>query len=336
MILLPDIWLAIIGFSLLYYAITDGFDLGVGVMALFSREKGEPGLMMDSIGGIWHINQTWLVVLGGMLFGAFPRFYSILFSALYIPSMGMLVGLILRGVAFEFREESDRPELWERIFGLGSLLAALGQGLALGGLLGGLTVREGRFAGSVWDWLTPFTLLITAGVLLGYLMLGAGYLILKTEKDFQEKCFRRAWVYGLMTFMISLTVHFWLHWKYPQAALKWTALPSFLYSAVFPLLAGLSFYFFFRSLHRRREGGPLFWNALAILFSFLGVSVALYPQIIPNVVSPLTVEAAAASPKTLMFMLAVMALLIPLIVVYTSYSYRVFSGKTKGKDGYEA
>jgi cytochrome bd ubiquinol oxidase subunit II len=332
---LPDIWLAIIGFFLLYYAVTDGFDLGVGIMTLFSREKGEPGLMMDSIGGIWHINQTWLVVLGGMLFGAFPHFYSILFSALYIPSMVMLIGLVLRGVAFDFREETDKRELWERIFGLGSLIAALGQGLALGGLLGGMTVRNGRFAGSVWDWFNPFGIVVTAGVLLGYLMLGAGYLILKTEKDFQEKCFRRAWIYGVLTLLISVTVHFWLQRKYPEAALKWAAFPSIFYAAVFPLLAGLSFYFFFRSLYRRREGAPLVWNALVILFSFIGVSVDLYPQIIPNVVSPVTVAAASASSQTLLFMLAVMAVLIPLILFYTSYTYRVFSGKIERTSGYE-
>jgi cytochrome bd ubiquinol oxidase subunit II len=332
---LPLIWLAIIGFFLLYYAVTDGFDLGVGIMALFSGQKGEPALMMRSIGSIWHINQTWLVVLGGMLFGAFPQFYSIIFSALYIPSMVMLIGFVLRGVAFDFKEEAAKPGIWERIFGLGSLLAALGQGFALGGLLGGITVKQGLFAGSVWDWLNPFSTLVALGVIFGYLMLGADYLILKTGGPFQAKCFRRAWIYGLITILISVTVHFRLQIKYPHAGLKWTAFPGFYYMALFPFLAGLAFLFYFRSLRQRRDGAPLLWNALVILFSFMGVSVTLYPQMIPHVISPVTVESAAASPQTLVFMLVVMAVLIPLILFYTTYTYKVFSGKISRGNGYE-
>ena len=332
---LPLIWLALIGFFLLYYAVTDGFDLGIGIMALFSRRKGEPAVMMQSIGSIWHINQTWLVVLGGMLFGAFPQFYSILFSALYIPSMVMLVGFVLRGVAFDFREESKNPESWERIFGLGSLMAALGQGFALGGLLGGVTVIQGKFAGSVWDWWNPFSALVAAGVISGYLMLGANYLILKTGNTFQKKCFHRAWVYAIATLLVSITVHFWLQTKYPQAGLKWTAFPEFYSTALFPFLAGLAFFFYFRSLWRQQDGTPLLWNALIILFSFLGVSVTLYPQMIPHVVSPVTVSAAAASRQTLIFMLVAMGVLIPLILFYTSYTYKVFSGKISGNNDYE-
>ncbi len=196
--LLPIIWLAIIGFLLLFYALTDGFDLGVGIISLMTRGQEDRGLMMDSISGIWHLNQTWLVVLGGMLFGAFPLFYGILFSALYLPSMVMLLGFVFRGVAFDFREHSERPGTWEFLFGLGSLIATLAQGLALGGLLSGVRLSQNRFIGSVWDWWNPFTALVTLGVFLGYVMLGAHYLILKTEGALQERsrCYRPLFLPG--------------------------------------------------------------------------------------------------------------------------------------------
>jgi cytochrome bd ubiquinol oxidase subunit II len=333
--LLPQIWLSIIGFFLMYYAVTDGFDLGIGIMALFSRKAAERGLMMDSISGIWHINQTWLVVLGGMLFGAFPQFYSILFSALYIPSMLMLVGFVLRGIAFDFREQAFRQGIWESIFGIGSLITTMAQGFALGGLLSGLTVKNGQFAGSVWEWLNPFSGLVALGVLLGYLMLGANYLILKTEKEIQERTFRQSLFFSSLTLLVSLSVHLWIQWKYPHSALKWVSFPDFYVAAVFPLLAAAAFFFLFRSLWKRQERAPLFWNIVLILFSFLGVSVDLYPQMIPNVVSPVTVAEGSASPQTLLFMLIVMAILIPLIVFYTSYTYKVFSGKIKGTESYE-
>jgi cytochrome bd ubiquinol oxidase subunit II len=331
---LTDIWLSIIGFFLMYYAITDGFDLGIGIMTLFSRKEAERGLMMESIGGIWHINQTWLVVLGGMLFGAFPQFYSILFSALYIPSMFMLVGFVLRGIAFDFREQAFKQGIWEYIFGLGSLIATIAQGFALGGLLSGLNVKNGLFAGTVWDWLNPFSALVAMGVLSGYLMLGANYLILKTENERQARIFRHSLVFSVATLFVSVSVHLWIQWKYPHSVLKWVSFPDFYVAVFFPLLASLAFFFFFRSLSKRQGKAPFFWNIALVLFSFLGVSVDLYPQMIPSVDSPVTANEASASSQTLLFMLVVMAILVPLIVFYTSYTYKLFSGKIKETDRY--
>lgn len=332
--ILPDVWLLIIGFLLLYYAVTDGFDLGVGIISLLPGQAGDRGLMMDSLGTIWHINQTWLVVLGGMLFGAFPLFYSLLFSALYLPSMVMLIGFVFRGIAFDFREHSQRKRFWEINFGIGSLLVTLAQGFALGGLLSGLQTKNGQFVGAVWDWLNPFSAMVALGVLLGYVMLGANYLILKTDGGLRLRSFRLSKISSILTILVSIMVYGGLILHYPHTARKWSTFPDLYYMAVFPLLAALACLLFFRSLWKGYDRAPLFWNAALVLFSFIGVSVSLYPQMIPHVVSPISVAEAAASPKTLIFMLVVMAILIPLIIFYTTYTYKIFSGKIKGSDGY--
>ena len=330
---LSDIWLLIIGFFLLYYAVTDGFDLGVGILCLFSGKARERQLMMHSLTNIWHTNQTWLLIVGGMLFGAFPMFYSVLFSALYIPAVLMLLGLIFRGIAFDFSEHSRSTRFWNLNFGLGSLLATLAQGFALGGLLSGIAVKDGRFAGGVWDWVTPLTLLVTLGVLVGYLMLGANYLIMKTEGDLQKRCFRQSFGFSAGTLILSVSVYFSINLLYPHAGHKWISPPELYTVIVAPLLSGLGFFMVFRSLYKRRERAPLIWNAVTVVLGFVGLSVSLYPQMIPHLVSPLTVEQAAASPSTLIFMLVVTGLLLPVILLYTTYTYRVFRGKVT-EEGY--
>ena len=196
--------------------------------------------MMISIGNIWHGNQTWLVILGGMLFGAFPNFYAILLSAIYIPIIVMLFGLILRGVSFEFHEHSAHKSFWGLIFGLGSLITTLAQGFALGGLLGGLTIRGGHFAGSVWEWFSPYGAFIAAGVMTGYLMLGANYLILKTEGSLQNRSYRLSYIFTGCTLVLSSTVYLWISLLYPQASHKWFIRPIFYYSACRDLLPRVS------------------------------------------------------------------------------------------------
>ena len=324
---LATLWMAVIGFFLLYYAVTDGFGLGVGMLCLFVKDQNDRQRMIDSLTYIWHTNQTWLLIVGGILFGAFPMFYSILFSALYIPAALMLVGLILRGIAFDFSEHSRSKRLWNLIFGLGSLVASLAQGFALGGLLSGISVKDGHFAGGVWDWANPLTFFLTLGVVVGYLMLGANYLILKTDGDLQQQSFRLSFFFTVATLVLSGAVYLWISLIYPQAGHKWISTPDLYY--LLPVVASAVFGFFmiFRSIIKRREGAPLFWNAVTVSLGFLGLSLSLYPNMIPHVVSPVTVEEAAASHQTLMFMLVVMGFLLPVILFYTTYTYRVFRGK---------
>ncbi|HOI94075.1 MAG TPA: cytochrome d ubiquinol oxidase subunit II [Syntrophobacter fumaroxidans] len=325
---LPEIWLTIIGFFLLYYAINDGADLGVGIISLAATDERERGLIMGSIGSIWHDNQTWLVLLGGMLFGAFPLFYGVLLSALYVPILCMLFGLVFRGVSFEFRENSRHPAVWSRCFGVGSLIVTLSQGFALGGLLSGLDVREGVFRGSVLGWANPFSCLVALGVLCGYVMLGSNWLVFKTVGPIQARSYRTSLAASLMTLGISILVHFFTAAKYPQMVRKLTTLPEAYSVAVFPVLAAFCFVMLFVSLRRKRELAPLLWNAGIILFSFIGLSLGMYPDMIPNVVSSaVTVHAAAASKDTLEFMLQVTSVLLPVILVYTGYKHRIFQGK---------
>ena len=327
---LPAIWLFLIGFFLLYYVIADGANLGIGTLSLIASDESMQDAMMGSISRTWHNSQTWLVILGGMLFGAFPVFYALLLSSLYIPVLMMLVGLILRGVAFEFAEIAKRKTLWRYSFGIGSLLAATAQGCALGGLLGGLEVEGGRFSGSVWGWLNPFSLVVATGVVFGYIMLGANYLILKTQGAVQRQMgffwARRA---GLYVLLISVVVHLWLFLRYHFQKYRSAAAPEGYLAGVCLGLAAFGFGMFFYALARRREKGPFFWNAMVILFSFLGLSLMLYPDMIPTIISnPITVHEAAASPGTLFFMLIVTTVLLPIILVSTAYTYRVFKGKT--------
>lgn len=331
---LATIWLLLIGFFLLYYALTDGADLGIGILTLFSRDQEEQEKMMGAIETIWHGNQTWLVILGGMLFGAFPLFYSIVLSALYIPFILMLFGIILRGVAFEFSHNAQSKTIWIFSFGLGSLITTLAQGFALGGLLSGIQVEFGKFVGSTADWLNWYTMIATGGVLCGYLMLGANFLIARTTGRLQAKSYRAATIAGLLTLVVSGAVYISTMTIHAEMAAKMTRWPpSPLY--LFVLLAVGSFVMFFRSIRQKKHFAPLVWNWLLILFSFTGLSIGLYPNMIPTVASrSLTVQDVAAGLPTLRFMLAVMVIVLPVILAYTSYSYWIFRGKTDTENGY--
>ena len=174
---LPDLWIGIIAFFLLYYAAVDGVVLGMGMLTLFNPDDDERDVMIGSLLSTWHSNQTWLVIVGGMMFGAFPLFYGLLLSALYIPVFGMLFGFIIRGVALDYWAEASRKRPWEVAFGLGSLFTSVAQGFTLGGLLGGIHVEHNRFAGGMMDWATPFGLFVTVGVILGYVMLAANFIV---------------------------------------------------------------------------------------------------------------------------------------------------------------
>lgn len=331
---LPDIWLLLIGFFLLYYAITDGANLGVGILSLSASDEMQRHAMMNSIGHTWHASQTWLVILGGMLFGAFPHFYSIFLSALYIPVIIMLVGLIFRGVSFEFHERACNKKFWLYSFGFGSLTVTLAQGFALGGLLGGLDILDNQFAGSVWGWLTPYSVLVAGGLFFGYLMLGANYLIARTTGPLQEKGYRLAWGTGLLTLVLTSGVHIWTALYYPEVSIHWKGRAG-LYLSLLLAATCIAFIMFFRSLIKRQQVGPYFWNSFIIILSFSVLSIGLYPNMIPGVRTPaITVQQAAASPLTLKFMLVMTVILLPVIIVYTSYNYWIFRGKTDEGDYY--
>lgn len=325
------IWFLLIAFFLIYYVVADGFDLGVGIISLASRDEGERGIMMASLRSFWHDNQTWLVVMAGMLFGAFPVFYGLVLSSLYIPIFVMLFGLIFRGVSFEFRSHSERKRLWGFCFGAGSLIATLGQGFAIGSVFYGLPVRDGRFAGSVFDWFNPFSGLTAAGLLFGYVTLGASFLIIKTRDGIQEKSYAIAAFSALLMLIAGAWTVLRLYLRHAYMARKLAVSPDRLIMEAFAALVVIAVICLFLSLAKKKANAPFVWSAAIIVLAFAGVSYALYPYMIPGAVT--VHDAAASSPETLVFMLAVTAVLIPVILGYTGYKYWVFRGKTeKGSD----
>ena len=322
---IEQIWFLIIGFLVLYYAVADGLDLGVGIIALSTRDEEKRGIMMASLQNIWHENQTWLVVLGGILFGAFPLFYSIALSAFYVPIIVMIFGLIFRGLAFEFRDRSKGPSPWSLSFGLGSLVAALCQGFTLGGIFYGIPMEGHTFMGTVWSWFHPYSTIFTLGVVSGYIMLGANYLILKTEGEIQRHARLYASIASLFTFIIAVAIYVWTIARHPYMAAKWLAMPSLFNVTIFPFLALLAFIMCLRSLRGPSEFAPFLWNGAFVFFAFIGLSIGFYPYIIPNMVT--IKSAAVSSPKTLIFMLAVIVIVLPVILAYISYKHWVFRGK---------
>lgn len=322
--LLGNIWFLLIGLLLVLYVVLDGFDLGVGVLALFARDEDRRGVMMASLGSVWDANETWLVVLGGALFGAFPLAYGVVLHALYIPVMLMIFGLIFRGVAFEFHEHAQRKVVWGVAFGAGSLIAALSQGLILGALIGGIQVQDRSFNGGVWDWLQPFSVLVAVGVVFGYALLGATFLIIKTQGEMQHRSFVRARFSAWVMFGVAIAVTVLTPLLHARIADKWFSLPEFFFIAPLPLGAIVAFWLLLRSLRKGHEHAPFTYSLIVFLCSFAGLAASLYPYLLPPSV---TIANAAASPKTLVFMLTGIGMLLPIMLIYNGYQYFVFRGK---------
>jgi cytochrome d ubiquinol oxidase subunit II len=323
---IATIWFIIVGLILVLYVVLDGFDLGLGVLTLAARNEEERGIMMATIGSIWDANETWLVLLGGALFGAFPIVYSVVLHALYIPILGMLVGLILRGVAFEFREHARRKPLWNLSFGVGSLLAAACQGLALGGVIQGIHIKDQVFAGGVLDWLTPFSGVVAIGVTAGYVLLGANYLILKTTGPLQRNQILKSWIAGAIMMVMAAVVTIMTFLLHRHIAGKWADPANWPWLAPMPAFALIAFFMMLLALRRRREVAPFLWSIGIFLASFVGLASTLYPYILPP---QLTLSDAAASSRTLVFMLTGIGMLLPVMFIYNAYQYMVFRGKVR-------
>ncbi|HET6725603.1 MAG TPA: cytochrome d ubiquinol oxidase subunit II [Gammaproteobacteria bacterium] len=320
---LADVWFGLIGILLILYVVLDGFDLGVGILSLFAHDERERGIMMGTLGSVWDANETWLVLLGGALFGAFPRAYAVVLHALYVPIMAALFGLIFRAVAFEFRENARRKPVWNIAFGCGSLLAAIAQGFALGAIIDGIPAGPAGYQGGVMDWFSPFALLVAIGVVFGYMLLGATYLIVKTVDKTQARNYRFATLAAWCTVLVGVGVSLWTPLRFDYVAHKWFG-EHFYALGVLPLCAALAFAALLFSLRRRREYAPFAWSILIFLFSFIGLAASLYPNVVPP---DITVYGAASSAKTLVFMLTGIGMLIPIMLIYNAYQYLVFRGK---------
>jgi cytochrome d ubiquinol oxidase subunit II len=329
---LAFIWAALIAFAVLAYVVLDGFDLGVGILFPFVAEEKDRDAMMNSVAPVWDGNETWLVLGGGGLLAVFPLAYAVIMPALYVPIIVMLLGLIFRGVAFEFRWRTRRGQfLWDWAFAGGSTVAAFAQGIALGALVQGIPVRNRAYAGGWWDWLTPFSLLTGLALVVGFALLGATWLVYKTEGDLQSRAFRFARITGVGTIACIAAVSLWTPFLNPAFMHRWFAWPQVLFTGPVPLLVGLAALALYRSLQARRDLMPFLAALSLFVLSYAGLGVSLYPYIVPTSV---TIWEAAAPRESLAFLIVGASVLIPLILAYTAYSYWVFRGKVHTGGGY--
>jgi cytochrome d ubiquinol oxidase subunit II len=329
---LSFIWTALIAFAVLAYVVLDGFDLGVGILFPFFPEQHDRNIMTNSVAPVWDGNETWLVLGGGGLMAVFPLAYATIMPALYIPIILMLLGLIFRGVAFEFRFRTQRWRgLWDWGFALGSGTAALMQGIALGALVQGIAVADRQYAGGWWDWLTPFSIVTGIAVVVGYGLLGATWLNLKTTGELQIKARQLAIYAGVGTLALIGVVSLWTPFLEPIYFERWFQWPTAFFSAFVPLLLAVCAFGLWQGLRAGKNLQP-FLSALGLfVLSFAGLGISFYPYIVPGA---LTIEEAAAPDDSLAFLLVGAVILIPVILAYTGYAYWVFRGKVDPEEGY--
>lgn len=328
---LAFIWAGLIAFAVLTYVILDGFDLGIGILFPFARSEHDKDLMMNSVAPVWDGNETWLVLGGGGLFAVFPLAYSIIMPALYMPIIFMLLALVLRGVSFEYRWRVKDKELWNAAFFLGSFLAAFCQGIVLGALVQGIEVEGRAYAGGWFDWLTPFSVLTGFAVVIGYALLGATWLIVKTEGPIQIQMRHYSWWLGAATLGLIGLASLCTPFLDPLYFERWFSFPRSLWSMIVPvLMLGFSLSFFM-GLNDQRDLRP-FLSALGFfVVSFIGLGFSLYPMMIPPSIS---IWEAAAPNESLSFALYGAVVFLPIILAYTAYSYWVFRGKISKEAGY--
>jgi cytochrome d ubiquinol oxidase subunit II len=329
---LPFIWAALIAFAVLAYVLFDGFDLGIGILFPFLADDHDRDVAMNSVAPVWDGNETWLILGGGGLMAAFPLAYAVVMPALYAPIIAMLLGLIFRGVAFEFRWRTERGRyLWDWSFALGSLVAAVAQGIALGALIQGIPVANRAYAGGWWDWLTWFSLLTGFALAVGYALLGATWLIMKTNGELQQQARQFAWTCGLGTLALIGIVSLITPFLDPVFMERWFSWPAIVYTAPVPIFVALAALALFWGLHTRHDSMPFLASIALFVLSYIGLGISFHPYIVPP---SLTIWDAAAPSSSLKFLLVGALLLIPLILGYTAWSYWVFRGKVDPKASY--
>ncbi len=331
---LPLVWAGLIAIAVLAYVLLDGFDLGVGILFAVEPEDGDRDVMVNSVAPVWDGNETWLVLGGGGLFAVFPLAYATIMPALYPVIISMLLGLIFRGVAFEFRFRATTRSgrrLWDLAFFSGSTLAALCQGLALGGLLQGIKVVDRAYAGGWFDWLTPFTVLCGIAVVIGYALLGSTWLIWRTEGPLQTRARGLAKILGIATLALIAAVSLWTPMLNPVFADRWFGWPGIALTAPVPILVALLAWQFWRGLRLCHDVTPFACALGWFVLCFAGLGISVYPNMVPP---SITIWQAAAPPESQAFLLVGAVVLIPTILAYTFYAYWVFRGKVTADTGY--
>jgi cytochrome d ubiquinol oxidase subunit II len=328
---LPLIWAAVIGVAVAMYIILDGFDLGIGIVFPFARDEAERGQMMRSIAPFWDGNETWLILGGAGLFVAFPRAYAIIMPAMYLPVIVMLLALVFRGIAFEFRTVSHSKTGWSKAFFVGSTLAAFAQGVILGGMIQGINVKDGAFAGGSFDWATPFALLCGLALIAGYGLLGVTWLALKTEGPVAERARRQSKLFLVAVVVFMAVVSLWTPLAEARIAARWFSLPNLFFLWPVPALTALVAYATWRGIENGREV-PQFLGAIALfMLGYLGLVISNFPYLVPPV---LTVWETAAAPASQIFMLFGTLLLLPFVLGYVVMVYWLFRGKVRAGESY--
>jgi len=330
---LVPIWTVILALSVFMYVLLDGFDLGLGILFPFAPDDRARDAMMASIAPVWDGNETWLVMGGLGMLTAFPVAFAIIFPALYFPVLAMLLGLVFRGVAFEFRASASagRRHWWDRAFFWGSLAATFAQGCVLGKFVLGFELNGRQYAGSTWDWLHPFVLAVGVGLVFGYVLLGATWLVMKTEGELQRWARAKARLasFGVLAFIVLVSV--WTPFLHQHIAARWFSWPNMLFFSPVPLITALLALWLWRALARGGDVAPFIASMGLFMLCYLGLAISLFPYVVPHT---LTLWDAATAPEGQAFLLIGTMFLIPVIFTYTGWSYWVFRGKVRAGAGY--
>jgi len=330
--LLPILFAAAAAFCVVIYVLADGFDLGTGILFLIAPRNEDRDLMMASIEPVWDGNETWLVMGGALLLAAFPAGYYVLLPAFYLPVVFMLFALIFRGIAFEFRMRAGEFRwVWDLAFAGGSLLATLCQGLILGGLIAGVTVQDGMFAGGAFDFVSLLGLLCGAGLVGGYALLGAGWLIWKTDGATQVFAREVAHSALILTAAMMLIVSAWSALSVPEVAERWFGWPNIIWLAPVPIVTAAILFAIWRRIWIGRDAETFVLAMITFLLGFAGLVVSLWPYVVPRHV---TIWNGVADPQTLAFIGVGLLAIIPIVLAYQAHAYWVFRGKVVGQPGY--
>lgn len=329
---LPVIWALLLAVAIAMYVVLDGFDLGIGILFPFAKSDVEKDQMMSSVAPFWDGNETWLVLGGGGLLVAFPLAYSIVMPALYLPVIFMLLALVFRGVAFEFRHVADTSRfLWNIAFAGGSTLAAFFQGMLLGGFVQGIKVENNAFAGGPLDWATPFALMCGLGVVAGYALIGSVWLVMKTEGTAAAQARAHARLLLPVVLIFMGIVSLWTPIAFPRIAERWFTTPNLFYLAPVPILTLALAYGVWRWLETGREHLPFFGVIGLFLLGYIGIGISIFPYLVPPT---LTVWQTAAAPASQVFMLIGTIFMLPIILGYIAFVYWLFRGKVREGEGY--
>ena len=329
--LLP-IWTTILALGVFFYVALDGFDLGVGMLYNFAPDRNARNLVMNSIAPIWDGNETWLILGSVGLLAAFPVAFAIIIPAVYFPILLMLLALIFRGLAFEFRyRDAEHRTFWDHGFAAGSALAAFAQGVVLGAFVQGFDVKGREFVGGSFDCFTPFSVFTGIALMFGYALLGAGWLVIKTEGALQDWARRLGRRCLIGTVIGIAVVSLWTPYVDPHIAARWFSWPNIVYLAPVPLITLGCILYAWHSLNGPSESGPFFAALGLFVMSYIGIAISLWPMIVPG---HFTLWEAASSPSTQAFLLIGTLFLLPIILVYTAWSYWVFRGKVRADIGY--